>query len=607
VDRDLDRDWDEERERLDSAGLLRGLHLAETGLVDFTSNDTLGLARHPALVDGARDAACEFGVGARASRLLGGGSPLDARVESAAADWLDAEAALLFPTGYQANLGVTAGLFAAGDYVCSDALNHASLIDGVRLSRARVGIFDHADTEHAERLLAGAAGSRRRWIVTEGIFSMDGDAAPLRSLAELCARHDAWLVVDEAHAAGVVGPQGAGAWAAAIAGGADPARLAARVVTGGKALGAGGGLVVGSQAMRERLLQSARSLIFSTGCPPPTAGALAAAIPMARAADEERARVREHAARIAAAVCGPPPAGAIVPVVLGDSEAALAAATRLREGGFDLRAVRPPSVPVGSARLRVAVHSSHTDEEVDALAKALAASPTRGSAPAAISAAPTTARPTFVVGTDTDIGKTVVAAALARAASSLGPATYWKPVQTGEDDDTLEVERLCEGCTLELAQPVARFPLPASPHEAAAAAGGVVEPGELDRRLAELTAEGTRGNLVVELAGGLLVPYDDATTQADWLAARRPALVLVARSGLGTLNHTLLTVEALAARSLRPKALVLVGEPHPSNRATLAHRTGLAIFELARLEPLEPDTLDRWLRDHDLRPLFADR
>ncbi|MDP6407935.1 MAG: dethiobiotin synthase [Planctomycetota bacterium] len=604
MERDLDRAWRAERERLASSNQLRELRLAESSLVDFTSNDTLNLARHPALVEGAQAAACEFGAGARASRLLGGGSPLDEAVEAAVARWLDADAALLFPTGYQANLGVTAGLFGLGDFVCSDARNHASLIDGLRLSRARVGVFEHGDADHADRLLADAVGAPRRWLVTEGIFSMDGDAAPLARLAELCVRHDAWLIVDEAHAVGMVGPEGAGAWAATADRGADPSRLAARVVTGGKALGAGGGLVVCSSATRERLVQGARSLIFTTGCPPPTAGALAAAVPLARAATDARARVREHAARIAAAVGGPPPAGAIVPVVLGESEAALAAAAKLRAAGFDLRAVRPPSVPAGSARLRVALHAFNSTEDVEALASALATRPTAGVSPAASGE---TARALFVVGTDTDIGKTVVAACLARAAANLGAAAYWKPVQTGEDDDTREVERLCAGCDVEFAEPLARFPLPASPHEAAAAAGEAVEPTRLAERLAELTGPETAGALIVELAGGLLVPYDERTTQADWLAAERPPLVLVARSGLGTLNHTLLSVEALAARGLRPLALVLVGKPHASNRATLASRTGLEVLELPLLDPLGPAELADWLAGHELAPLFRDR
>jgi 8-amino-7-oxononanoate synthase len=149
VESDLDRDWREEGERLARSGLLRELSVADRSLADFTSNDSLGLSRHPDLIEGARAAAREFGVGARASRLLGGGSPLDEAVEQAVARWLSAEAALLFPTGYQANLGVTAALFASGDFVCSDERNHASLIDGMRLSRATVRVFAHADLAHA--------------------------------------------------------------------------------------------------------------------------------------------------------------------------------------------------------------------------------------------------------------------------------------------------------------------------------------------------------------------------------------------------------------------------------------------------------------------------
>lgn len=604
MESDLDRDWREERERLASSGLLRDLSVADRSLADFTSNDTLGLSRHPDLIEGARAAAREFGVGARASRLLGGGSPLDEAVEQAVARWLSAEAALLFPTGYQANLGVTATLFASGDVVCSDERNHASLIDGMRLSRATVRVFDHADLDHAEELLVRAAGARRRWLVTEGIFSMDGDAAPLAELAELCARHDAWLVVDEAHAVGVVGPEGAGAWALAASTGADDTHLAARVVTGGKALGVGGGLVVGSTALRERLLQGARSLIFTTGCSPPTAGALAAAVPLARAAEDERETLRTLAKRIATAVDGPRPAGAIVPVIIGASSAALTAAQELHAAGFDLRAVRPPTVPAGSARLRVAVHSFNTAEEVESLANTLANTLTRRASTAPTLTIETHARALFVVGTDTEVGKTVVAALLSRAAARGEPTTYWKPVQTGDDDDTSEVERLCSGTSVAFTMPTCRFPLPASPHEAAAAAGGVVEPDRLARRLAELCGPSTDGRLIVELAGGLLVPYDAHTTQADWLEAERPALVLVARSGLGTLNHTLLSVEALTTRRLRPSALFLVGAPHVSNRQTLEERIGVPVFEVPRFDPLEASSLEDWLEGQDLSALF---
>jgi dethiobiotin synthase len=209
----------------------------------------------------------------------------------------------------------------------------------------------------------------------------------------------------------------------------------------------------------------------------------------------------------------------------------------------------------------------------------------------------------FVVGTDTGVGKTVVAALLGRAAAGRGRVRYWKPVQTGAESDTREVERLAAGCALEFAEPAYRFELPASPHEAAAAEGTTIRMERLDARLDGLLA--TPGTLIVELAGGLLVPLEEGRLQIDWLASRRPPLVLVARSGLGTLNHTLLSIEALEARGLVPRALVLVGRPHPSNRATLERRTSLPVVEVPPFEPLDPAILDDWLAGHDLTFLLA--
>jgi len=598
VERELERELREEARRLEADGLLRELGPpAAPELVDFTSSDYLGLARHPAVVAGARAAASEFGAGARAARLLGGGSPLDFELEAAVAGWLGAEAALFFPTGYQANLGTLTALAGAGDAILSDELNHASIVDAARLSRATLRVFRHADLEHAEVLLAAAGAARRRLVVTEGVFSMDGDAAPLAGLCELCARYDAWLVVDEAHATGVVGPRGAGAFADA---GCDPARLAARVVTGGKALGVAGGLVVGSAGLRRHLVQRARSFVFTTGAAPAVAGGLLAAVRVAQEAETEREHVRALAAQLALTLDQPEPAAGIVPVVIGSSDAALERAARLRAAGFDLRALRPPTVPAGTARLRVTLHAFNRPDEVERLALALAdlrAPAARRAAGAAASArAVPAAAPLFVAGTDTGVGKTVVAALLARAAAREGASAYWKPVQTGAESDTAEVARLCAGAPVACAEPACAFPLAAAPHEAAAEAGARIEPERLDARLGELRREHAGARLVVELAGGLLVPYDERATQADWLARVQPALVLVARSGLGTLNHTLLSLEALRARRIVPRALFLVGAPHASNRATLARAGGVAhVLELPPLEPLNGAALERWI------------
>ncbi|MCZ6598004.1 MAG: aminotransferase class I/II-fold pyridoxal phosphate-dependent enzyme, partial [Planctomycetota bacterium] len=262
---------------------------------DFCSNDYLGLAGHPAVIEAARDALARHGAGARASRLLGGGSPAHEAAERAAADWLGAESALLFPSGYQANLGVVTALIGRGDAVFSDQWNHASLIDAARLSRARTHVYRHLDLEELERMLARERGARRRLVLTESIFSMDGDAAPLDELDELCRRYEAWLVVDEAHAAGLLGPEGAGAWGRRTSDRPRSPRLIARVVTGGKALGVCGAFAATSAVLREHLVNRARAFVFTTAPTPATAGALVRAIELCRAGDDLRERALANA------------------------------------------------------------------------------------------------------------------------------------------------------------------------------------------------------------------------------------------------------------------------------------------------------------------------
>ncbi|MBM3990833.1 MAG: aminotransferase class I/II-fold pyridoxal phosphate-dependent enzyme, partial [Planctomycetes bacterium] len=458
------------REQRAARGLTREVVEPHTGGADFTSNDYLSLARDPALIEAAR-AALEHGAGGRASRLLGGGSPLDREVERAAAEWLDADDALLFPSGYHANLGLFGALIRPGDVVLSDELNHASLIDGLRLARARVVIYRHADPEDLERKLGALGRGGAALVATESVFSMDGDLAPLLAIAAVCARFDASLIVDEAHAIGLLGPHGAGAWAAL---GEERARdpvLAARVLTGGKALGASGALVVCGAEVRAALVDRARSFAFTTAAPPSVVGALRAGIERARSAHARRERALALARRLASQLDLPAPAGAIVPFVVCGAEAALTAARELRVRGLDVRAVRPPTVPEGSSRLRLVCHASNSDAELEALIVSLRAltlprtstSPFRARAQALV-----------VAGTDTSVGKTIVAALLARAATRQGRAGYFKPVQTGTESDTEVVGRLA-GAALRLAEPAHAFPLPASPHEAALAAGASVD------------------------------------------------------------------------------------------------------------------------------------
>lgn len=321
----------------------------------FASNDYLGLSAHPAVVAAARDAAERWGTGATASRLVVGNRPVHDELEAALADWKGAEAALVFPTGYQANLGVLATLAGPDVTAVSDELNHASIIDGLRLGRARVAISRHNDVDHVRDLLAGASG--RRLVVADAVFSMDGDVAPVDDLAAACAEHGALLVLDEAHA--VLGPDAP----------ARPDVEVLRVGTLSKALGALGGFVAGPRRYVDLLRNRARSHIFTTGLSPVDAAAARAALAVARSHEgaELAARLRSHVERLRPGHPTP-----ILPVVVGDEEAALKAADALLERGLLVPAIRPPTVPPGTSRLRVALSAAHTRADVDALARALA-------------------------------------------------------------------------------------------------------------------------------------------------------------------------------------------------------------------------------------------
>lgn len=578
-------------------------------LLDFTSNDYLGLSADPSIIAGAVRALEVHGASGRASRLLGGGSPSSLVVEQKFADWLGAESALLMPSGYQANVTLLPAIAGRGDVIVSDELNHASLIDAMRLSGATVRIFPHGDTEQAACILNQVQNARRRFLVTEAVFSMDGDVAPLVELERLCSQYGAGLIVDEAHAVGVLGPLGRGACAAL---GVTPL---ARVVTGGKAMGAAGGLVAGPRALTDLLVHRGRGFVFSTAVSPAMVGALDASIEVVAGAEAARARLHSHARSIAAAMGAPSPDAAIVPVPMGSSARAVEAQAALREQGFDVRAVRPPTVPEGTARLRVVCRATQTEDSIAGLSAALAKlPPAEDSAEiASTDGANAAGRPLVIVGTDTDIGKTVVSAVATLALD----AHYWKPVQTGDDSDTDEVARLagpCRGGAAEapraIAAPTYWFALPASPHTAAAQEGATVDVDELEAALSKRRAEAAPRRLVVELAGGLLVPLNDHATQADWIARKRPAsealdVLLVARSALGTLNHTLLTLEALRARGMAPKALVLVGEPHAANAATLRPLVP-ALFELPTLPELHHAALCEWLERNDLGSALHD-
>ncbi len=340
-------------------------------LLCFSSNDYLGLAADPRLAEAAARAARRWGTGAGASRLITGTLGLHGELEERLAALKGAEAAVLFSTGYQANQGLLQGLMPEG-VICSDAKNHASIVDGCRLSRARTAVYRHADPDHLAELLAEHRDAPRTLVVTDGVFSMDGDLAPLPALAGLAARHGALVAVDDAHATGVVG---AGRGTAHHLG-VDPAGLV-QMGTLGKALGSFGAFVACPRPVRDLLVNRARSLIYTTAPPPPAVGAALAALEILAAEPERLAALDRNARHLrgglrALGFAVPADPTPIVPLVLGDNQRALAWGRALEERGFWVHPIRPPTVAPGTARLRVAVTATHRPEDLDALLAAVA-------------------------------------------------------------------------------------------------------------------------------------------------------------------------------------------------------------------------------------------
>jgi len=352
----------------------QGVHVRYRGrdLLNFSANDYLNLAGDPRLACAAAAAARRYGTGAGASPLVSGYLPPLRALERTLAGWEGAAAALVFSSGFAANLAVVGTLAGAGDAVFSDALNHASLIDGCRLGRARVHVYRHADANHLEDLLRreGPA-ARRRLIVTDTVFSMDGDFAPLADLFDLARRHDSLLVLDEAHATGVLGADGRG-----LAAALPPDEVVIKVGTLSKALGAQGGFVCGTRRQVAWLVNRARPYIFSTALAPPAAAAARRAIRIVQAEPERRRHLLELAdfLRERLAGLGFATGGSrcqIVPVLVGDARAAVALSRRLEEAGILAPAIRPPSVPEGTARLRLSLTAGHTRADVEQLLTAL--------------------------------------------------------------------------------------------------------------------------------------------------------------------------------------------------------------------------------------------
>jgi len=342
-------------------------------LVDFSSNDYLGLAHHPRAAAAMIDSAGRHGTGSGASHLVTGHGIEHARLEEELADFTGRERALLFSTGYMANLAVVSALAGRGETVLLDRLSHASLIDGGLLCGARFRRYAHADAAAARKSLERSAGTTAV-LATDGVFSMDGDLAPVAELARASREHRAWLVLDDAHGIGVLGHTGRGSIEQL---GIDNADVPVLVGTLGKALGSFGAFVAGSRDLVELLVQKARPYIYTTALPQPVAAATRAALRVAAAESWRRERVMALVSRFrrAAGRAGIPLAASttpIQPVMLGSASAALHAARQLVSAGFWVVAIRPPTVPRATARLRITLSAAHTDKEVDALVEALA-------------------------------------------------------------------------------------------------------------------------------------------------------------------------------------------------------------------------------------------
>ena len=334
------------------------------GLLNLSSNDYLGLSQEPRLIAAAREAAARWGVGAGASRLVVGHLALHEEVEARLAEFKGTEAAVIFSTGYMANLGTISALVGPGDTVFCDRLNHASIYDGIKLSGAGLARFPHRDLNRLEALLQ-KAGTGRRFIITDSVFSVDGDLAPLQDLVELKDRYGACLMIDEAHATGVLGPRGAGL-AAALG---LTQRVEVHMGTFSKALGSLGGFVAGDRRLIDYLHNRARSFIYSTAMPPPVLGAIAAALDIVTQEPERRRYLLTEAERFRHTLtqAGFDILGSetqIVPVLAGENARTLRFAARLRERGLMAVALRPPTVPPGRSRVRFSLSAAHTSEDL---------------------------------------------------------------------------------------------------------------------------------------------------------------------------------------------------------------------------------------------------
>jgi 8-amino-7-oxononanoate synthase len=350
-------------------------------MLAFCSNDYLGLATHPALVQAACDGAQAYGVGSGGSPLVSGHSAANQALEQELAAFVGLPRALYFYAGYATNIGIIPALVGAGDAIFSDALNHACLIDGARLSRAQIHRYAHADLAALERELAQSS-APRKLVISDAVFSMDGDSADIAGLLALCERHDALLLLDDAHGFGVLGRQGRGSLAAAGLHGPQASRRVLYMATLGKAAGVAGAFVAGDDALVEWLLQKTRSYIFATAAPAMLASALRASLRLIAQDEWRRTHLKTLITRLRSGLTAGLQGSrwqlsesqtAIQPLLIGRNDEALAVMEGLRLRGIWVPAIRPPTVPEGTARLRIALSAAHTEADIDLLINALTA------------------------------------------------------------------------------------------------------------------------------------------------------------------------------------------------------------------------------------------
>ncbi|MDH5510365.1 MAG: 8-amino-7-oxononanoate synthase [Nitrospinota bacterium] len=372
--------FDERLRKVEEEGLFRRIRPIDSAqgpttmldgaeVVLFSSNDYLGLCSHPKVTHAAVECVKRYGWGAGAARLLAGSMTPHMELERRMAQFLDKEAALLFNTGYAVNTGVLAAMMGRGDLIFADKLSHASIIDGARQCGAKLARFAHNDSESLEALLAKAPAGGRRLVVTEGVFSMDGDIPPLKWIAAIARRHGAMLMVDDAHGFGLFGPEGRGT--IHMAGIADEVDI--HVVTLGKAMGGFGGVVAASRRIVDGLVNFSRPFIYSTAIPPAAPAAALAALDIIRGREGEelRRKLFKNAEMAVSLLRGRglkvDSKTQIVPVVVGGSEEASALSSKFLKGGIYAPAIRPPTVPRGTARLRLSITSGHTEENIKKL------------------------------------------------------------------------------------------------------------------------------------------------------------------------------------------------------------------------------------------------